>query len=77
MDHHTVTTRDALIATITAAAETTFEMARQSPFTVRCGTTRYTFREGVTVRRAQQLARKIRKMPAKAFSVGARDGDPA
>jgi hypothetical protein len=69
MDRHIVNTRGELGAAIKAAAQPTLADARDNPFTVVCGTTKYTFKEGVTERRADTLLRRISKVPKRHFEV--------
>lgn len=69
MDQHIVNTRGELGAAIKAAAQPTFADARANPFTVVCGTAKYTFKEGVTERRADTLLRNISKVPKRHFEV--------
>jgi len=47
----------------------TFAEARVTPFEVTCGTAKYTFKEGVTERRADTLLRRISKVPKRHFEV--------
>lgn len=69
MDEIEVESRDALAVAVLNAAQPTFEAAKQNPVSIRLvGTnTVYTFREGVTERRAAQIARLIRRTPRAAF----------
>lgn len=69
MDRHIANTRDELGAAIKAASQPTFEDARANPFEVTCGTAKYTFKEGVTERRADTLLRRISKVPKRHFEV--------
>ena len=69
MDIHIVENKTQLEALLRAAAEPTAAMAKLSPFKVRCGTTKYIFREGLTEHRALQIIREIRRTSAKAFSI--------
>lgn len=69
MDRHIVNTRDELGAAIRASACETFAEARVTPFEVTCGTAKYTFKEGVTERRADTLLRRISKVPKRHFEV--------
>lgn len=69
MDQHTVTSRDGMAAAVKAASQPTFEEARKHPFEVTCGTAKYTFKEGVTERRADTLLRNISKVPKRHFEV--------
>lgn len=57
-----VATYAALHAAIRAAAQPTFEQARQNPVRILFGTTRMTFREGISEIRAKQLIRNSREL---------------
>jgi hypothetical protein len=61
--------KDALIAAVRAAAQPTHEAARQCPVSIRLLGTRckYLFPDGSVEGRAEQIARRIRKIPARAF----------
>jgi hypothetical protein len=61
--------KDALIAAVRAAAQRTHEAARQCPVSIRLlGTScKYLFPDGIVEGHAEQIARRIRKIPARAF----------
>lgn len=69
VDNFTVESRDGLAAAVKAAAHLTYADAREHPFEITLGPTKYTFKEGVTERRADQIAANIRKITKKAFEV--------
>ena len=56
-----VETKAQLIAALKAAAQPTFEVAKKHPFTVRWGSTRYTFKEGVSQLRAAEIVTNIER----------------
>ena len=69
MDQHIVNTRDELGAAIRASAHPTFAEACKHPFEIECGTAKFTFKEGITERRADTLLRRISKVPKRHFEV--------
>ena len=69
MDQHTVTSRDGMVAAVKASAQQTYEEARKHPFEIECGTAKFTFKEGVTERRADTLLRNISKVSKRYFEV--------
>ena len=69
MDQMIVRSKPELVAAIKAGAQPTFELAKANPFTVRLGTVKYTFKDGLHERRAREIVREIHRTPAKAFSI--------
>lgn len=69
MNEFVVEGRDELAAAVLAAAEPTYEEARRNPVVIHLLNTscKYFFKEGITWRRADDLAATIRKQPRKAF----------
>ena len=68
MDEMVVESKPALVAAIKAGSRLTFEEAKANPFTVRLGSTVYTFKEGLHERRAKAIIKQIHQTPARAFS---------
>ena len=62
MNSFVVETPAQLSAALLAAAEDTYEAARDNPFQIRFGTAKYTFREGLHRFRAAHIALAARKM---------------
>lgn len=58
-----VETKAQLVAALKAAAQPTFEVAKKHPFTVRWGSTRYTFKEGVSEIRLKQILANVARKP--------------
>ena len=71
MDEMVVQSKPALIAAIKAGMRATFDEAKACPFIVRCGSTVYTFKEGLHERHARQIVTNIHRTPASAFKVAA------
>jgi hypothetical protein len=69
MDEFVVDSRDGLIAAVKAAAVPTYEEARKNPFCVQWDSARFTFKEGVTERRADSIATSARRIPKRHFEV--------
>ena len=69
MDEYVVETRAQLAQAVLAAAQPTFEEARKNPAQIICGTTKYTFKEGIHESRAKKIAANIRRTSAAAWSV--------
>jgi hypothetical protein len=69
MDVMIVNNQKELIAAINAGARATHNQARENPFAVHLGTTKYTFKEGLHETRAEMLARHIKHTTSTAFTV--------
>lgn len=64
-----VHTKKEAAAAIRGAAHTSYAAARDNPFTMRWGTTRYTFKDGVHTKRAEEIAANIMRSPKKWVNV--------
>lgn len=69
MDQHTVTSSEGMVAAVKASAQQTYEEARKHPFEIECGTTKFTFKEGVTDRRADTIVANLRRVSKRYFEV--------
>ena len=69
IDRYVVESRDGLVAAVNAAAQPTFEEARQNPCTIQLGSTTYKFKEGISEFRAKEIVANIRKVSARAFEI--------
>lgn len=69
MDQYIVCNREGLAAALFAAARPTNEAARDNPFEVSLGGTKFkvTAKFGMTERRALVLAKRLKRLPAKFF----------
>ena len=56
-----VTSKQAFVAAIRAAAHPTYEQARANPVQLKWNTTTYTFKEGIHEARAEELLRNVNR----------------
>lgn len=69
MLEYEVTNRAGMVAAVKAAAQPTFEQAKQNPVQIKCGGTTYSFKEGISEQRAKALLQRIMETSKKAFEV--------
>lgn len=69
MLEYEVCSRDQLVAAVKTAAQRTHKEALDNPVQIKCGSTKYTFKEGIHTRRADEIIAKIRATSKKAFDV--------
>lgn len=69
MLEYVVENRAGVVAAVKAATQPTFEKAKENPVQIVCGSTTYSFKEGIHETRAKQLLKKIMDTSKKAFEV--------
>lgn len=69
MLEYEVHNRDELAAAVAAATQRSYKEAKENPVEIKCGSTTYTFKEGIHGLRAAQIIAKIKATSKKAFEV--------
>lgn len=64
-----VTSREQFVAAVKAACRATYAEARNTPVTIKNGSTTFRFKEGIQEDRGLRIVRNIQSTPAKAFRV--------
>lgn len=68
MDTNEVTSKAQLVAALKASAHDSFAEAKQNPFEIALGRTKYTFKEGLHTQRLDAILSTIGALPVSAFA---------